>query len=172
MMNEHVVERCPLCNSGTRRDEPEYGKGAYSFSCGTVFRSNGDVVFRWGACVGRAEKWLRRQLAQAQTEVECLRRERASVLSILRDPTRSYSAKVIEAVDLFDTFGGDNDKEGGVDDVTHFALYHPDLNWWECQADDCHFLWEFEDSNPYEDGMSFCPRCGRRIVRAEQQKHS
>ena len=50
--------------------------------------------------------------------------------------------------------------------VTHFALYHPDLNVWECQAKDCRFQWEFmEDGNPYEHGMRFCPRCGRRIVR-------
>ena len=52
--------------------------------------------------------------------------------------------------------------EEGVDGVTHFALYHPDFNWWECQA--CRFLWEFENGNPYDDDMRFCPRCGRRIV--------
>jgi len=55
--------------------------------------------------------------------------------------------------------------EEGVNGVTHFALYHPDLNAWECQADDCKLLWEFEDGNPYDHDMRFCPRCGRRIVR-------
>ena len=60
-----------------------------------------------------------------------------------------------EAIDLLDG-------EEIVDNVTHFALYHPDLNVWECQA--CRFQWEFmEDGNPYEHGMRFCPRCGRRI---------
>src|SRR5690606_27092847 len=46
---------------------------------------------------------------------------------------------------------------------THFALYHPDFDWWECQA--CRFWWEFESGDPYEHDMRFCPRCGRRIVR-------
>src|SRR5690606_32712409 len=46
---------------------------------------------------------------------------------------------------------------------THFALYHPDFDWWECQA--CRLLWEFESGDPYEHDMHFCPRCGRRIVR-------
>ena len=50
-------------------------------------------------------------------------------------------------------------KEG----TTHFVLYHPDLNWWECQA--CRFWWEFESGDPYEHDMRFCPRCGRRIER-------
>src|SRR5690606_24421870 len=45
--------------------------------------------------------------------------------------------------------------EEGVDGVTHFALYHPDLNVWECQAKDCRLLWEFESGNPYEDDMRF-----------------
>ena len=52
--------------------------------------------------------------------------------------------------------------EEGVDGVTHFVLYDPDLNAWECQA--CRFWWEFEDGDPYEHDMRFCPRCGRRIV--------
>jgi len=38
--------------------------------------------------------------------------------------------------------------EEGVNGVTHFALYHPDLNAWECQADDCKLLWEFETATP------------------------
>src|SRR5690606_15040172 len=58
------------------------------------------------------------------------------------------------------------EREEIVDSETRFALYHPDLNVWECQAKDCRFQWEFmEDGNPYEHGMRFCPRCGRRIVR-------
>ena len=56
--------------------------------------------------------------------------------------------------------------EEGVNGVTHFALYDPDLNWWECQA--CRFWWEFEDGDPYEHDMRFCPRCGRRIVREDE----
>src|SRR5690606_13791025 len=53
-------------------------------------------------------------------------------------------------------------REEIVDGETHFALYHPDFNWWECQA--CRFWWEFESGDPYEHDMRFCPRCGRRIV--------
>jgi len=54
------------------------------------------------------------------------------------------------------------EREEIVDSVTRFALYDPDLNAWECQA--CRFWWEFEDGDPYEHDMRFCPRCGRRIV--------
>ena len=58
------------------------------------------------------------------------------------------------------------EREEIVDGETRFVLYHPDFDWWECQA--CRFLWEFENGNPYEDNMRFCPRCGRRIVREAQ----
>jgi len=57
------------------------------------------------------------------------------------------------------------EREEIADNVTRFALYDPDLNAWECQAEDCRFWWEFEDGNPYDHDMRFCPRCGRRIVR-------
>src|SRR5690606_842837 len=58
------------------------------------------------------------------------------------------------------------EREEIVDGETHFALYHPDLDVWECQAEDCGFQWEFmEGGDPYEHDMRFCPRCGRRIVR-------
>jgi len=55
------------------------------------------------------------------------------------------------------------EREEIVDGETRFALYDPDLDWWECQA--CRFWWEFESGDPYEHDMRFCPRCGRRIVR-------
>jgi len=58
------------------------------------------------------------------------------------------------------------EREEIVDGETRFVLYHPDFNWWECQA--CRFWWEFESGDPYEHDMRFCPRCGRRIVREEQ----
>lgn len=73
-IRQSMGDRCPLCNSDKPRDEPGYGKGAHSFSCGTVFRGNGEVAFRWGACVERAEKCLRRQLAQALAREAQLRR--------------------------------------------------------------------------------------------------
>jgi len=57
------------------------------------------------------------------------------------------------------------EREEIVDSETRFELYNPDLNWWECQAADCRFWWEFEVGDPYEHDMRFCPRCGRRIVR-------
>src|SRR5690606_36208000 len=57
--------------------------------------------------------------------------------------------------------------EAIVDSETHFALYDPDLNAWECQA--CRFWWEFEHGDPYEHDMRFCPRCGRRIVRGRNK---
>jgi len=58
------------------------------------------------------------------------------------------------------------EREEIADSETRFVLYDPDLNAWECQA--CRFWWEFEDGDPYEHDMRFCPRCGRRIVRGEQ----
>jgi len=57
-------------------------------------------------------------------------------------------------------------REEIADSETRFVLYDPDLNAWECQA--CRFWWEFEDGDPYEHDMRFCPRCGRRIVREAQ----
>jgi len=74
---------------------------------------------------------------------------------------RAYRA-LGEAMDLLDG-------EKIVDNVTRFVLYDPDLNAWECQADDCRFWWEFEDGDPYEHDMRFCPRCGRRIVRGRNK---
>src|SRR5690606_29027844 len=61
------------------------------------------------------------------------------------------------------------EQEEIADNVTRFALYDPDLNAWECQADDCRFWWEFEDGNPYDHDMRFCPRCGRRTVRGRNK---
>src|SRR5690606_10382061 len=50
------------------------------------------------------------------------------------------------------------EREEIADSVTRFELYDPDLNAWECQA--CRFWWEFEDGDPYDHDMRFCPRCG------------
>jgi len=123
---------------------------------------------------------LRRQLAQAQAEVERLRREREVLAAALNHvytcencecalcpqgaelSYRAYRA-LGEAMDLLDG-------EKIVGNVTRFVLYDPDLNAWECQV--CRFWWEFEDGDPYEHDMRFCPRCGRWIMREAQQKHS
>src|SRR5690606_34747137 len=72
---------------------------------------------------------------------------------------RAYRA-LGEAMDLLDD-------EKIADNVTRFALYDPDLNAWECQA--CRFWWEFEDGDPYDHDMRFCPRCGRRTVRGRNK---
>ena len=61
------------------------------------------------------------------------------------------------------------EQEEIADNVTRFVLYDPELNAWECQADDCRFWWEFEVGDPYDHDMRFCPRCGRRIVRGRNK---
>src|SRR5690606_9792799 len=66
-----VPERCPLCNSGDRREETWRGSPAYSFSCGTVFYANGEVALRYFACYAREEEWaIRERLAAALAEAE------------------------------------------------------------------------------------------------------
>src|SRR5690606_17625289 len=109
-------------------------------------------------------------------EIERLRREREVLAEVL---THGYTCENCEcalcpqgaelAYKAYRAVSKASELQG-VDGVTHFALYHPDLNVWECQADDCKLLWEFENGNPYDDDMRFCPRCGRRIVREAQQK--
>jgi len=111
-------------------------------------------------------------------EIERLRREREVLAEVLQHvytcdhcecalcpqgtelSYRAYRA-LGEAMDLLDG-------EKIVGNVTRFVLYDPDLNAWECQV--CRFWWEFEDGDPYEHDMRFCPRCGRWIMREAQQK--
>src|SRR5690606_28581706 len=92
--------------------------------------------------------------------IECVRRQRDAARAEAERWKQQYVALLDEIERLR------REREKIVDGETHFALYHPDFDWWECQA--CRFLWEFESGDPYEHDMRFCPRCGRRIVREEQ----
>lgn len=169
MMSEHVAERCPRCGSpleGRNPYLPSYGR----YECGSYDREDTATI-----------ECYRRQLAQVQAEVECLRWERETLAAAVMawEEYRNAALGSIAEVEAVAKLSEAHTKalalldgEENVNNATHFALYHSDLNWWECQADDCQLLWEFEDGNPYEDGMRFCPRCGRRIVREAQQKHS
>ena len=156
------AEQCPRCGApreGRNPFLPSYNR----YECGSYERDDTATI-----------ECYRRQLAQAQAEVERLRKEREVLAEALghvftcencecalcpQGTELAYKAyrAVSKASELL---AG----EEGVDGVTHFTLYHPDLNVWECQAKDCRLLWEFEDGNPYDHDMRFCPRCGRRIV--------
>src|SRR5690606_10773996 len=163
MTSEHVAERyprCPRCGSpleGRNPYLPSYGR----YECGSYDRDDTATI-----------ECYRRQLAQARRERETLA---AAVMTWeeYRNAALGSLAEVEAVAKLREAHTKALallDGEENVNNVTHFALYHPDLNAWECQADDCGLLWEFEDGNPYEDDMRFCPWCGRRIVKEAQQK--
>src|SRR5690606_21941710 len=76
-------------------------------------------------------------------EIERLRREREVLAEVLRHvhtcdhcecalcpEGTELSYRAYRAVSKSELLAG----EEGADGVTHFALYHPDFNWWECQA--------------------------------------
>ncbi len=35
---------------------------------------------------------------------------------------------------------------------------------WECLAEGCTVVWEFEVGGPDENGVKYCPGCGRKIA--------
>ena len=71
-MSEHVAERCPRCGSpleGRNPFLPSYGR----YECGSYKRDDTATI-----------ECYRRQLAQAQAEVERLRREREVLAEVLK----------------------------------------------------------------------------------------
>src|SRR5690606_34815007 len=112
-------------------------------------------------------------------EIERLRREREVLAEALKHVWTCEDCECASCPEgtglvlkAYRVLGGAMDVLDGeeiVDNVTRFALYDPDLNAWECHADDCRLWWEFEDGNRYKHDMRFCHRCGRGNVRGRNK---
>jgi len=52
---------------------------------------------------------------------------------------------------------------------TLYMQIDADWNAWRCS--ECGCDWRLEEGDPVENGMNFCPQCGRRIVKIVHAQH-